>query len=122
MSLVTDLQNVAADLISEFGQVVVMSRVVEGAYVPDTGAVGAGTTTSWGGYLVPEGLTRDVGNTKTGAGDTTQTTIIDAILYTATTPKVGDVATTDSTAYRVMSVVPVKLSGSTIIYNLQLQI
>lgn len=116
MSLVTDLQNVAADLISEFGQVVVMSRVVEGAYVPDTGAVGAGTTTSWGGYLVPEGLTKDIDKA------TASTTTIDAILYTATAPKVGDVATTDSTAYRVMSVVPVKLSGSTIIYNLQVQI
>lgn len=108
----------ALRLLTNYGEAVSFSRVTEGTYSPSTATTGASSTTSYSGFAVPVDY------------DTTE--LIDSVieqgdikLYvnaTSSVPEVGDQATLDSVAYRVMDVRKYTINSENVMYELQVRI
>ena len=119
MSFQSELKNAADLLLEELGEVVSIQRVTEGAYVPSTGAVGAGSTITYTVYGAPSNYTSsDIDDDLVQMGD------VKLIVQVPDTyvPLVGDVATLNSKAYRVMSVTNYRAQGGYCAFILQLRV
>ncbi len=120
MSFASGLLLTARRLIQAYGQSVSFSRVVEGAFVPTTGAVGAGTTSSYTAYGAPMMY-------KAREVDNVLILMTDMQLWVevnlgGSIPAVGDVATVSSIAYRVLAVDKFYAQGTVLVYRLQIRI
>ena len=120
MSFSTNLLVTARRLIQDYGQSISFARVVEGAFVPSTGAVGAGTTSSYTAYGAPmQYSSREIDNVSVMTNDV----LIWVEVNTAgSVPALGDVATISTIAHRILDVQKVVAQGTTVVYKLQARI
>ncbi len=120
MTFATNMLATAQRLIRAYGQSITFARVVEGAFVPSTGAVGAGTTSSYTAYGAPMAYnSTEINNTTIMQNDMQVWVEVNAA---GSVPTVGDVPTISSIAYRVLNVEKYIAQGSTLVYRLQVRI
>ncbi len=119
-TLATNLLATARRLTKSYGQSVSFDRVVEGAFVPSTGAVGAGTHTTYTAFGAP---------IPTADKEINGTTILqsDIMLWLEANsanyvPKVGDVAALNGNHWRILAVTNFVVQSVTLLYKLQLRI
>lgn len=116
MSFASNMQNVALRLLNKYGQLIQVSRVDEGSFVPSTGVAGAGSTISFSGYGYPSPYeSREIDNV------VILTTDIQLYIRVGQEIKVGDVATFNDTDYRVQNIENINVQGQNIIYRCQLR-
>ncbi len=116
----TNLLATSRRLVRKYGQNISFDRIVEGAFVPSTGAVGAGTHTTYTAFGVPLPTpNREINGTTVLQSDTMMYLEVDDVSYI---PLVGDVATFGGKAYRILSVANYVAQGDTLLYKLQLRI
>lgn len=113
-----EMAAVALELLTEFGEVVSFTREVKGAYDPDTLSIPTLSTITFSGYSVPVNY---------GAGEIDREIIqqSDIKLYVnamSTIPEIGDTVLLNSVSYRVLNVIKYRVSGSTVLYELQVRI
>ena len=119
MSFSTNMIAVGRRLIKKYGELITLQRVAEGAYVPTTGAVGAGTTTNYTAYGAPVDYNQsEVDGTTIRTSDTR----LWLEVPTTVTPLVGDTATFNSVTQRVISVEKLRAQGNDVVYALQLRV
>lgn len=117
MSFATDMQEVANDLLTEFGQSVTFGRTTQGTFVPSTGAVGAGTSTNYTALVHPSDYTsEEIDGVSVLYGD------IKLLVYSITAVLVGDTISLDTVVYRIMSVIKIRAQGATIVYKVQIRV
>lgn len=118
MTFSSNMQDVATKLLTKYGEnyVIQISRVDEGAFVPSTGAVGAGSTTSIPGVGFPYPY-----NIKEIDGRSILSTDIKLIIKASAEIKVGDTITIRGVNYRIMNVSDISAQGQNIIYEAQLR-
>jgi len=117
MSFATDMQQVAYELLYEFGQSVTCSRTTQGTFVPSTGAVGAGSSSTYTSNVYPDQYTNsEIDGSSVQFGD------IKLYMYSTTQPLVGDTVSLGGIVYRVMSVIRITAQGSDIIYQTQIRV
>jgi hypothetical protein len=115
MSFATDMQAVASELLTEFGQSVSVSRT-SGTFTPSTGAVGSTTTTTYSGVGYPSAYNRqDIDGSLIRQDDTL------LIFYCASVPQVNDIFTIGTKAMTALNIQIVTVSGSDVIYKIQLR-
>ncbi len=120
MTFATNMLATAQRLIRAYGQSISFARVVEGAFVPSTGAVGAGTTSSYTAYGAPMSYkSTEIDNELIMQNDMFVWTEVNAA---ASVPAVGDVATISTFAYRVVNVEKYVAQASTLVYKLQVRL
>jgi hypothetical protein len=120
MSFASNLVVTARRLVQKYGQSMSFSRVVEGSFVPSTGAVGAGTTSSYTAYGVP--ITYDASEIDNLTIMENDLRVIVEVNVAGNIPLVGDVVTIDGQAYRVLSVKKTVAQSVSLIYTLQVRI
>ncbi len=117
MSLLTGLQLTGRSLLIKYGESVSFSRKVEGTYSTTTLTTATSTDTSYTAYGLSDPFdVREVDGTTVLDGD------IRLFIHSGTLPLVGDVATFNSKAYRVMSVISYRCQGGDALYELQLRV
>ena len=120
MSFATNMLATAQRLIRAYGQSISFARVVEGAFVPTTGAVGAGTTSSYTAYGAPMSYrSTEIDNETIMQNDMFVWAEVNAA---ASVPAIGDVATISAVAYRIINVEKFVAQGSTLVYKLQVRL
>ncbi len=116
MSFASNMQATALRLLTKYGQAMSVSRVDEGAFVPSTGAVGSGSTTSFSGYGYPDAYTIDeIDNVTILATD------IQLYIRVSQEIKVGDVIVFDGVDHRVMDAENINTQAQNIIYRCQIR-
>lgn len=120
MTFASSLLATAKRLIETYGENISFSRVTEGAFVPSTGSVGSGTTTSFSAYGAPMNYRSTEVNNDTIMDNDLQVWV--EVNASGSIPAVGDVATISTIAYRVLDVQKYVAQGSTIVYKLQVRI
>jgi hypothetical protein len=120
MSFSTDLIATARRLLLAYGENITFTRVVEGSFIPSTGDVGSGTSSSYTAYGAPMAFASD---------EIDGTTVIqdDMLVWVEVNtsgdiPTVGDVATISSVDYRVLTVNKSFAQGSILVYKLQVRV
>lgn len=117
MSFATNMQSTALRLLTTYGESVSFTRTVEGEYNPITSEAAPSVTSSYNGYGHPSPYNKnEIDGTVILASD------VSLLSYLTTVPIVGDVATLDNVAHRVMNVQKIRAQGLNIIYRLQLRI
>lgn len=119
MSFSTNLIAIARRLLNDYGESISLSRVTEGAYDPTDGSVAAGSTTNYSADGHPFNYTpAEVDDT------TIKSTDLGLWLAkpTSQTPIIGDIATVNSLAYRVINVEQYRAQGTDVVYKLQLRL
>ncbi len=120
MTLSSTMLITARRLIRKYGQNIQFDRVVEGAFIPTTGGVGASVETGYYAYGVPQPTpNREVNGTTVLETDNILWLEVDDIKYV---PMVGDVATFSGQAYRILAVTNYPVQGVDLLYKLQLRI
>lgn len=120
MTFATNMLATTQRLIRAYGQSISFARVVEGAFVPSTGAVGAGTTSSYTAYGAPTNYrAAEINNTTIMQNDMQMWCEVNSA---GSVPAVGDVATISGTAYRVLDVQTYVVQGTTLVYRLQVRL
>jgi hypothetical protein len=95
MTFLTDMQTVANELLTEYGETVSGQRVTEGAYDPTTSTTAAGSTTNYSGVGLPTQYNEEhIDGQNILQGD------VLLVMYSTTQPEVGDRLTFNSLAYR----------------------
>jgi len=117
MSFASNMQAVALKLLLTYGEIVNISRTVEGNYNPATSEAEDTTTTSYQVYGHPSPY-----NVIEINGTTILATDIRLLIYSTTLPLIGDVATVNGTAHRVESVRQIRAQATDIVYELQLRV
>ncbi len=118
--LSTSLLATSRRLIRQFGENVQFDRVVNGAFIPSTGGVATGTETGYYAFGVQQPTpNREVNGTTILQSDLVLYVEVNDINYA---PLVGDVATLDGQAYRVLAVNNTVLQGQALVYKLQIRI
>jgi hypothetical protein len=127
MTLASTMLITARRLLRTYGQSISFARVVEGAFVPSTGATASGTNSTYTAYGAPMPNTGTVSTI--GVKELQETTIKqqDNIIFvevndSSTIPLIGDVATLNTVAYRVISIQQYAVQGSTLLYKLTVRI
>lgn len=124
MTLYTDLQGVATDLIGDFGQSVVLTNISAGTHDPVTGAITAqSTTTQTVNAVVFEYTLRESGlqygdGLQIEQGD--KKVLISADDLTAA-PTLKSKITIAGTVWRVMNIKETSPGGVSILYELQVR-
>lgn len=117
MTLAIRMQATSLRLLTKYGQVVTFSRTTQGTYVPSTGAVGSGTSSTYSAKVQPSEYTsEEIDNSSVLFGD------IKLLTYSTTAPLVGDTVSLDGVVYRVESVIRLNVQGSTIVYRVQIRV
>jgi hypothetical protein len=120
MTFATNLLATARRLIEAYGQSISFARVVEGSFVPSTGAVGAGTSSSYTAYGAPmQYSSREIDNVTVMTNDVLIWVEVNA---SSSIPIVGDVATLSTIAHRILDVQKLVAQGTTVVYKLQARI
>lgn len=118
--LSTSLLAMSRRLIRQYGTNIQFDRVVEGAFIPTTGGTAAGVETGYYAFGVQSPTpNREVNGTTVLQSDLVLWVEVADAAYA---PLVGDVATIDTQAYRVLAVTSNVLQGVTLLYKLQLRI
>ncbi len=120
MTFATNMLATAQRLIRTYGQSISYARVVEGTFVPSTGAVGAGTTSSYTAYGAPMAYRSTEINNETIMQNDMQ--VWCEVNAASSVPAIGDVATISAVAYRVVNVEKFIAQGSTLVYRLQVRL
>lgn len=120
MTFATNLLSTGRRLLESYGQSISFARVVEGTFVPSTGGVGAGTTSSYTAYGAPMATPNMEVNGTTVLQDDTQVWL--EVNAAGSVPKVGDVATISGIAYRVIAIKTYNAQGIPLLYKLQIRI
>ncbi len=119
MSQLSDeLELIVLGLLEEFGELATFSRVVEGAYVPGDGSVGAGTSSNFTAYVVPNIVSNNEkpdSIVKDGAHEL-------LAMHATSEPLIGDKVTYDSRDFRIQQVDKTRLSGNTLLYTLRVHV
>lgn len=116
MSLLTNLQNTASDLLSGYGQQAVFIRWSNTEYNVATGGVDPVVSSTFSTYGHPSTYRFDEVD-----GVNIQYKDIKFLTYSATEPLIDDECTVDSQAYRVMNVEKLNVQGGVVAYRLQLR-
>ncbi len=117
MSFATDMQEIAVDLLTEFGQIVTFSRTTQGTFIPNSGAVASGTASTYTALINPSDYTsEEIDGISVLYGD------VKLLCYTTTPVLVGDTVDLDGVTYRVMSVIKIRAQGVTIVYKVQVRV
>lgn len=111
MSFADNMASVLADL----GEVVTITRVVEGSFDPTTGTSTPSTETTASAY----GVAEPYNSSEIDGTNVLRTDAKITLSKISTRPEVGDTITMDGVTYRVMDVYPVRMSGSDIVYQVQ---
>lgn len=120
MTLASNLKSTARRLLVAYGQNISFARVVEGAFVPSTGAVGAGTSSSYTIYGAPMAYNSEEINNNTIMQNDMQIWVeADSV---GDIPTVGDVATLGGVAYRVLGVNKLFVQGTVVVYRVQVRV
>lgn len=128
MTFASGLLAVARRLLRKYGQNVTFGRVAEGTFVPTTGAVGAGTTSSYTAYCAPLSSQGTV-NLTSGKKEVDKDTLLQSdfqmlveVNDSSTIPLVGDTCTLFSKVYRLIAVTNYVAQGSILVYKVQVRI
>lgn len=117
MTFATNMQSVANRLLTNYGQSVTFSRETQGTFVPSTGAVGSGTSTTYTAKVHPSDYTaEEIDGVSVLYGD------VKLLTYSTTEVLVGDTVSLDGVIYRVMSVMKTNAQGSNIVYKVQVRV
>lgn len=117
MTFATNTQATASRLLTKYGQTVTFSRTTQGTFVSSTGAVGAGTSSTYSAKVHPKSYkAQEIDNVSILTGD------ILLIAYSTTAILVGDTVSLDSVIYRVQNAEKINAVGSTIIYKAQVRV
>lgn len=116
MTLATDLQAVALNLLSDLGQQLTFTRYSSLDYNVITGGVDPVTSTTYTGYGHPSSY-----SVAEIDGEIIRRDDVSLLLYSTTIPLLQDITTIDNIIYKVLSVDYIKAQGSNIIYKLQLR-
>lgn len=116
MTLATDLQAAALELLSDLGQQLTFTRYTSLDYNVATGGVDPVTSTTYTGYAHPSKYSSSEID-----GETVRQDDVLLLLYSITTPLIQDTTSINSNTYKVLSVDYIKAQGSNIIYKLQLR-
>ncbi len=120
MTFASNLLASSRRLIRTYGQSISFARVVEGSFVPSTGAVGAGTSSSYTAYGAPMAYTaREIDNEVVLENDMQ---VWLEVNNASSVPAIGDVATISGQAYRVINTQKYVAQGTTLVYKLQVRI
>ena len=117
MSFATDMQSVASELLSEFGQEVTFSRTSQGAFIPSTGAVGSGTSSTYTANVHPSDYTAEEID-----GVSVLYSDVKLLTYSTTEVLVGDTVSLDGVVHRVQNVIKKNAQGLTIAYEVQVRL
>ncbi len=117
MSEASELQDVAVELITEFGELCAFSRTVEGVYNPDAGESFGETPVLYSGYVVPMAYSAyELANSIVEKNDikllTSKMTQV---------PATGDILTFNQLSVRIVNVLSTRYQGNDIIYTLQVR-
>lgn len=118
MSFASDMQTVGSDLLSEFGELVTFKRISNVDFIPSTGAVPTGATTTFTAYGYPSNYT----SAEIQSSSLIEYTDLKLTIESGSTPLIGDTARVNNTDYRVMDIRRVRAQASDIIYVLQLRV
>lgn len=116
MTFYADMQSLATELLTEFGQNATWSRTEGGTRDPATGNVTGGTTTNYSGY----GTLFDF-NTMLIDGEQILATDKRFLIESGDIPKVADKLTINSVVYTVIAVNELNPAGTVVMYELQLR-
>lgn len=113
-----EMAAVALALLTEFGEACTFSRQVLGSYDPNTSSKTLSSTTTFTGYVAPQDYLLfekqseyiQTGDIKLFANN------VSAV------PVPGDKVTFNSTTYRILRVIPYRVSGATVLYELQVRV
>jgi len=113
-----EMDAVALELLTEFGEAVSFTRTTEGAYNTATGATAAGSDSVFTGFGTPIDYDdNEIDGTVIQQGDVR--------LYTnavSTAPLPGDKVTLDSRVYRVMNTRKYTINSENVLYELQIRV
>lgn len=116
MSFATNMQATASRLLTAYGQTVTFSRTTQGTFVPSTGAVGAGSSSTYTAKVHPKSYTaQEVDKISVLTGD------VLLLVYSTTAVLVGDTVSLDAVVYRVLNVEKINVQGSNVIYKAQVR-
>lgn len=115
MTLVTRMQSTASKLLTKYGQSIAASRT-DGTFNPMTGSTVNDEPTTYSGVGYPSNYSKqDIDGDLVRQDDTL------LIFYSTTAPQLNDLFTVGSKVMTALSVQLVTLSGSNIIYKIQLR-
>jgi len=116
MSFSSDMQDVARELLTEFGEAVSVSRSNMVTYDADNGTVIESSPTNYSGVGHPsEYDDQYIDNVNVLKSD------IKLLFYSTTMPIAGDVFDVDSISYTAISVIKTRAQGADIYYTVQLR-
>lgn len=117
MSLSDTFINGMRTLIRTLGTSASFSRTTGESFVPSTGAVSGGTTTTYSAHVVMinPGGDSELANNTTEQFDFTLWTEVNA---SNTVPIIGDIATVNNIAYRVLTVQSFIINSTDVLYKL----
>lgn len=104
-----------ARVLEQLGEVVTITRVVEGSFDPTTGTSTPSTTTTASAYAVAE----PYNSSEVDGTNVLRTDAKITLSKISTRPEVGDTVTMDGVTYRVMDVYLWRMSGNDIVYEVQ---
>jgi len=117
-ALSDDLEALATELITEYGQSCSFSRTSGGTFDPTAGENTGASTSTWTGVCVPEDYKRyEINETTIKEND-----IKLLVNKTDTEPKAGDTVTVSTVVYRVIEAKKQVLNGANVMYELQVRI
>lgn len=116
MTFYADMQSLATELLTEFGQNITWSQTTGGTRDTATGETTGETTTNYSGY----GAMFDF-DTRLVNGDQILATDKRLLLQAGDIPKVQDKLTINGTAYTVISIEELNPAGTKVMYVIQLR-
>lgn len=120
MTFSTRMLSTARRLIRKYGQNISFSRVTEGSFVPSTGALGTGTTTSYTAYGCPiAGPNTEIPGNLLEQDDSD---VWVEVNNSSTVPLIGDTCSLGGRVYRVMNVTGYVAQGLTVVFKLTVRI
>jgi hypothetical protein len=117
MSLSAEVKAIALALLEEFGESATFTRTAEGSYNPQTGEAADGSTTSFTANVAPAAPRQSERVDSEVQTNATQL----YMMHASSAPAIGDVVTYNSVNYRLLAIETARLSGSTVLYTLDLQ-
>lgn len=116
MSFYSDLADIATDLLTEFGQVVTVTRKNNGVFDPATGiTASAADTTFTGNAAIFDYIQSQIDGQNIEQGDKR------ALIDSANIPLISDIVTTTDGDFNIVSVNKTGPNGEAVIYELQLR-
>jgi hypothetical protein len=116
-SFYAEIADVALDLLTEFGQTVVFTRVTGATYSTATGGYTGGTTTTVTGKGAGFDFDKkEIDGIHVIKGD------MRMIFYATTAPLAGDTCVVGGVSYRCVSVEAISPGGTAVLYDAQLRV